>query len=127
MLIYEKHGDYNDSGVYKDHHTVTCTLYRDYVNNQEDLREVLDQLFQVNFVISLRIWIVHRHIQPKVTKGKIVVQEAQDKAGAPPMSLASIQVSSFCQPLQCTAALYSSHLKSKPSLSYLTNIRPWRL
>ena len=48
MLIYEKHGDYNDSGVYKDHHTVTCTLYRDYVNNQEDLREVLDQLFQVN-------------------------------------------------------------------------------
>ena len=99
------------------------------MNNQEDLREVLDQLFQVNFVISLRIWIVrlHRHIQPKVTKGKIVVQEAQDEAGAPPMSLASIQVSSFCQPLQCTAALYSSHLKSKPSLSYLTNIRPWRL
>ena len=93
------------------------------------MREVLDQLFQVNFVISLRIWIVrlHRHIQPKVTKGKIVVQEAQDEAGAPPMSLASIQVSSFCQPLQCTAALYSSHLKSKPSLSYLTNIRPWRL
>ena len=34
------------------------TLYRDYVNNQEDLREVLDQLFQVNLVTSLRIWIV---------------------------------------------------------------------
>ena len=42
----EKHADHND------------TLYRDYVNNQEDLREVLDQLFQVNCVISLRIWIV---------------------------------------------------------------------
>ena len=96
---------------------------------EDPFAEVLSQLFQVNFVISLRIWIVrlHRYIQPKVTKGKIVVQEAQDKAGAPPMSLASIQVSSFCQPLQCTAALYSSHLKSKPSLSYLTNIRPWRL
>ena len=80
------------------------------MNNQEDLREVLDQLFQVNLVTSLRIWIVrlqslHRHIQPKVTKGKIVVQEAQDEAGAPPMSLASIQVSSFCQPLQCTVLI----------------------
>ena len=55
MLIYEKHGDYNDSGVYKDHHTVTCTLYRDYVNDQEEMREVLDQLFQVNFLTSLLI------------------------------------------------------------------------
>ena len=49
--------------------------------------------------------ILRRHIQPKVTKGKIVVQEAQDEAGAPPMSLASIQVSSFCQPLQCTVLI----------------------
>ena len=65
MLIYEKHGDYNDSGVYKDHHTVTCTLYRDYVNNQEEMRGVLDQLFQVNFITSLCIWIVRLllHIQ----------------------------------------------------------------
>ena len=63
MLIYEKHGDYNDSGVYKDHHT--CTLYRDYVNDQEEMREVLDQLFQVNFITSLLIWIVRLllHIQ----------------------------------------------------------------
>ena len=63
MLIYEKHGDYNDSGVYKDHHT--CTLYRDYVNDQEEMREVLDQLFQVNFLTSLLIWIVRLllHIQ----------------------------------------------------------------
>ena len=99
------------------------------MNDQEEMREVLNQLFQVNFLTSLLIWIVRLllHIQSKVTKGKIVVQEAQDEAGAPPMSLANIQVSSFCQPLQCTAALYSSHLKSKPSLSYLTNIRPWRL
>ena len=51
------------------------------------------QLHQVNFVTSLRIWIVrlHRHIQPKVTKGKIVVQEAQHEAGAPSMPLANIQ------------------------------------
>ena len=57
MLIYEKHGDY------KDHHT--CTLYRDYVNDQEEMREVLDQLFQVNFITSLFIWIVRLllHIQ----------------------------------------------------------------
>ena len=101
------------------------------MNNQEDLREVLDQLFQVNLTpyldCALAMQGLHRRIQSKVTKGKIVVQEAQHEAGAPPMSLASIQVSSFCQPLQCTAALYSSHLKSKPSLSYLTNTRPWRL
>ena len=57
MLIYEKHGDY------KDHHT--CTLYRDYVNDQEEMREVLDQLFQVNVITSLLIWIVRLllHIQ----------------------------------------------------------------
>ena len=93
------------------------------MNDQEEMREVLDQLFQVNFVISLRIWLVrlHRHIQPKVTKGKIVVQDAQHDVGAPPMPVASIQVSSFCQPL------YSSHLKPKLSLSYLTIARPWRL
>ena len=48
---------------YKDHHT--CTLYRDYVNDQEEMREVLDQLFQVNFITSLLIWIVRLllHIQ----------------------------------------------------------------
>ena len=79
---------------------------------EDPFAEVLSQLFQVNFVISLRIWnldcalaILHRHIQSKETKGKIVVQEAQHEAGAPPMSLASIQVSSFCQPLQCTVLI----------------------
>ena len=82
----------------------------------------LAQLFQVNFITSLLIWIVrlHLHIRAKVTKGKIVVQDAQrDEVGAPPMPLASIQVSSFCQPLQCTVLISPQ--------TYLTIARPWRL
>ena len=77
------------------------------MNNQEDLREVLDQLFQVNLTpyLDCALAILLRNIQSKVTKGKIVVQEAQHEAGAPPMPLASIQVSSFCQPLQCTVLI----------------------
>ena len=76
------------------------------------------QLREVNFITSLGIWIVRLllHIQSKVTKRKIVAQEeAEHEVGAPPMPLANIQVS-LCQPL------YSSKLKPKPSLSYLTNI-----
>ena len=105
------------------------TLYRDYVNNQEDLREVLDQLFQVNFVISLRIWIVRLQsciatFSQKRRRVNSLSRRLNTRRGRLRCLLQASRSPPFAN--HCSA-LYSSHLKSKPSLSYLTNIRPWRL